>query len=393
MNEIKFRHSANPLVIFGAGVFSELPAMIDDIGNNILIVRGASSMDNNPAWNDFIAALAKRSIRVHELRAEGEPSPEAADEAAEEFRRKSVHGIVAVGGGSAIDLGKAVSAMIPQKGSIEQFLEGVGTSKYDGFKVPFIAVPTTAGTGSEATKNAVISRIGRGGYKKSLRHDNLIPDIALIDPALSLTCPPEVTAASGLDAFTQLLESFVSPKGSPVTDGLARSGMISFAGSFERACADGSDIGARSGMSYAAYCSGAALANAGLGAVHSLAGELGAIRAVPHGVLCGILAPAGHRANIDAMKKLPGKYLSTLEKYSEAGGILSGKVPRGWEDGCGMLVSVMDKWTSDCGLPALSDAGYTAKELEEAAVKAENKNNPVPLSEGERLAILMKNFK
>ena len=388
-NEIDFRYSANPLVIFGAGKFSELPALIDNIGNNILIVHGAS-IESNPMWDEFLAALAKRSVRVHELHSEGEPSPEAVDEAAEEFRRKNVHAIVAIGGGSVIDLGKAVSAMIPQKGSVADYLEGVGKTKHDGFKVPFIAAPTTAGTGSEATKNAVISKAGRGGYKKSLRHDNLIPDIALIDPALTVSCPPEVTAASGLDAFTQLLESFVSPKASPVTDALARSGMGYFARSFAHACADGSDITARSGMAYAAYCSGAALANAGLGVVHSLAGELGAIRAVPHGVLCGILAPAGHRANIDMMRKSPGKYLPILGKYAEAGGIVSGKTPRGWEEGCAMLVSAMDKWTADCGLPTLGDAGYKSKEMEEIASKAENKNNPVQLSAAERLAVLMK---
>ncbi|OHD60153.1 MAG: hypothetical protein A2014_12495 [Spirochaetes bacterium GWF1_49_6] len=143
-------------------------------------------------------------------------------------------------------------------------------------------------------------------------------------------------------------------------------------------------------MAYAAYCSGAALANAGLGVVHSLAGELGAIRAVPHGVLCGILAPAGHRANIDMMRKSPGKYLPILGKYAEAGGIVSGKTPRGWEEGCAMLVSAMDKWTADCGLPTLGDAGYKSKEMEEIASKAENKNNPVQLSAAERLAVLMK---
>ncbi|NPV02772.1 MAG: iron-containing alcohol dehydrogenase [Brevinematales bacterium] len=390
-NEINFRYSANPLVIFGAGKFAELPALIDDIGSNILIVRG-SSIEANPMWDAFLAALAKRSIRVHELLTDGEPSPEAVDEAAEEFRRKNVHAIAAIGGGSAIDLGKAVSAMIPQKGPVEDYIEGVGKMKLDGFKVPFIAVPTTAGTGSEATKNAVISKVGRGGYKRSLRHDNLIPDIALIDPSLTVSCPPEVTAASGLDAFTQLLESFVSPKASPLTDALARSGISYFARSFEQACADGSDISARSGMAFAAYCSGAALANAGLGVVHSLAGELGALRAVPHGVLCGILAPAGHRANIDSMRKSPGKYLEVLVKYSETGGMLSGKNPSGWEEGCGMLTSVMDKWTAERGLPKLGDAGYTSKEMEDVAARSENKNNPVQLSAAERLDVLMKSF-
>jgi len=385
----QFNYHANQVLYFGAGRFTELPRLIDEIGNNVLLVHGASIMDN-PKWDHFLDALAKLSIRTHELISEGEPSPEAVDEAAEEYRRKSVHAVIAVGGGSAVDLGKAVSAMIPQKGSVTDFLEGVGKKKHDGYKVPFIAVPTTAGTGSEATKNAVISRLGKKGYKKSLRQDNLIPDIALVDPELTLSCPHEVTAASGLDGLTQLIESYVSVKATPVTDALVLSALEGYTRAFEGVLADSGDIGARTWMSYMAYCSGAALANSGLGTIHSLAGELGALKPVPHGVLCGTLLAAGHRANIEAMEKNPSKYETALAKYSRVGNLLAGKDCG--LDGCGVLTGMLDKWVGELGLPKLGEAGYTRQEMEEAASRAENKNNPVELDSAARVKILMERY-
>lgn len=191
----------------------------------------------------------------------GEPTPDFVDRVAERYRGESIAWVVGIGGGSAMDAGKAISAMLSQQGSVADFLEGMETRRHDGRKTPYLAVPTSSGTGSEATKNAVLSRIGADGFKCSLRHDNFVPDVALVDPCLMLSCPPEVTAACGLDALTQLIEAYVSSKASPLSDALALDGIAHFAAGFQRAVdAGSSDVDARAHVAYAAFLSGVTLA-------------------------------------------------------------------------------------------------------------------------------------
>ena len=174
-----------------------------------------------------------------------------------------------------MDAGKAISAMLTQEGSVKDYLEGVGHKHPSGNKVPFFAVPTTSGTGSEATKNAVLSEIGPNGYKKSLRHDHFVPDLAIVDPDLTLSCPPGLTAYSGMDAFTQLLEAYVSTKAHPFTDALCEKALELLSGSLLQAYQDGENIEAREAMSYAAWTSGIVLAQVGLGVVHGFASAVG----------------------------------------------------------------------------------------------------------------------
>jgi alcohol dehydrogenase class IV len=202
-----------------------------------------------------------------------------------------------------MDAGKAVSAMIPVEGSIRDYLEGVGEKKHPGDKIPFIAVPTTSGTGSEMTKNAVISEVGEQGFKKSLRHNNFIPELAIIDPEMMLSCPAELTAAAGMDAFTQLLESYVSIQANPMTDALALQGLKQIKKYLLRAYLEGEqNIEARAGMALAAMFSGITLSHAGLGLVHGFASPLGGFYHIPHGVACGSLMAPVFARTIDNLQ-------------------------------------------------------------------------------------------
>ena len=262
-------------ILFGPGRLSDLPQLISSYGKKVLLVTGRSSFPDSEKWPYLSNRLNQDKIVFEIVRITGEPSPAVIDDTAREYRSFDPDVVVSIGGGSVLDAGKAISAMIPVEGTIRNYLEGVGDgSIHSGEKIPFIAIPTTAGTGSEATKNAVISEVGANGFKKSLRHNNFIPDVALVDAELTLSSPEHTTAWSGMDAFTQLLESYLSTTSNPMTDAIAWSGLEHISQYLERVVEDGSDLVARTGMAYAAMCSGITLANAGLGVIHGFASSI-----------------------------------------------------------------------------------------------------------------------
>ena len=199
-----------PEIHFAAGKFADLPGIIANKGRNALIVTGWTSFRKSAQWSDLTKALNEKGVKFSDVHVKNEPSPDLVDNVCLQFRKKKIDLVIGIGGGSALDGAKAISAMLPLNDSVMGYLEGVGAKQHPGCKVPCIAVPTTSGTGSEATKNAVLSKVGETGFKKSLRHDNFTPDIAIVDPLLTLACPPELTAACGMDAFSQLLEAYVS---------------------------------------------------------------------------------------------------------------------------------------------------------------------------------------
>jgi alcohol dehydrogenase class IV len=288
-----FQFSALPEIRFGKGIRTELPAVVSSMGHRVLLLTGSSSIHNSGHGDEIIAGLTKAKLELsHEIIAH-EPSPGMVDEIVDKYRDMGIEVVVAVGGGSVMDAGKAVSAMIPVEGSIKLYLEGVGEREHPGEKIPFIAMPTTSGTGSEMTKNAVLSEVGEQGFKKSLRHDRFIPEMALIDPEMMLSCPAKLTATSGMDAFTQLLESYVSSRSNPMTDALALQGIKQIKKYLLRAYLEGEqNLEARAGMALAAMFSGISLAHAGLGLVHGFASPLGGFYDIPHGVACGsLMAP------------------------------------------------------------------------------------------------------
>ncbi len=385
-----FVFSSLPRIVFGAGAIQEAPRLVADFGTEVLLVTGASAVRKSGRWDALLTGLEAAGIGHRHVSMHGEPSPEQIDTILGLMRNQEIDVVLAWGGGSVLDAGKAISAMLPLEGSVFDYLEDVGTgATHPGDKTPFIAVPTTAGTGSEATKNAVLSRVGPQGFKKSLRHDRFMPDVALIDPELALTCPPPVTAACGLDALTQLLEAFVSTKASPLTDALARSGLAAVRDNLTRAFRDGAqDVAARGGMAYAALLSGVTLANAGLGLVHGLAGPLGGFFPVPHGVACGTLLAPANAATIRRLRETAGPAHPALAKFAEAGRLLAGRDERDSARAADLLVETLAAWTEELQVPRLSAYGITAADLPRLAAAGDNKNNPVALSAEERQAVL-----
>ena len=385
-----FRFVRTPTIVFGAGKFEEVPRMIGDMGKTALVVTGGGSYRASGRWERFIESLKSNGIRHYHVEVSGEPTPEVVDAAAAEFRGKGIDVVMGWGGGSVVDVGKAVSAMLPQGVSVFDFLENVGAgAEHNGVKAPFIAVPTTSGTGSEATKNAVLRRVGAEGFKNSLRHDNLVPDVAVIDPELMVSCPAPVTAACGMDAFTQLLESYVSTQASMMTDALAFSGLECVARSLVRVCTDGAgDVGARGDMAYAALMSGITLANAGLGVVHGFAGPIGGFFDIPHGVVCGTLVGAATEATIKKLMKNHGDNHIALRKYARVGALLCGNGEKDTAKGCAMLVERIGEWTEELKIPRLGAYGIGEGDLDKIVAVLGNKCNPVELDVEEMREVL-----
>lgn len=378
-----------PRIVFGAGTFRELGVIASGLGRRALLVTGASSLRASGHLAALAEEMERRSMRYDHLAVRGEPSPELVDTAVREHRGLGIDLVVAVGGGSAVDAGKAISAMLPLGAPVTDYLEGVGNAAHTGAKLPFIAVPTTAGTGSEATNNAVLSRTGPGGFKRSLRHDNLYPDVALVDPELALSCPPAVSASCGMDALTQLLESYVSVRATPLTDALALSGLERVRDDLRAVCAQGAgDVEARAGMAYAALVSGMALANAGLGVVHGFASAIGGLFTIPHGVICGTLLGEATRANISHLERAGAGGEEVLRRYARAGATLSGWLDCDVREGCGILLDTLDAWTEELDLPRLGEYGLGEQDMDAVLEETSLKANPAALSRGELREVL-----
>ena len=312
--------------------------------------------------------------------------------------------VIGIGGGSALDAAKAIAGLLRSGTTALDHLEGVGRGvPYPGPATPFVAVPTTAGTGSEVTKNAVLAgRLPGAGagtppFKKSFRDERLVAQVAILDPDLLAACPPSVIAGDGMDAVTQLLEAFTSTGASPFTDAIARAGLEAAAGALPRWHARAvagepaeASAGDRAAMAWAACCSGIALANAGLGAVHGIVAALGARYPVPHGVGCGILLAATTRANLSALaQRAPGA--PAAARYAEAGRILAGDPALPDEAARDALLATFDAWTAALGLPRLADFGATPGDF--PALVAESRGssmrtNPIALDDAEIAAIL-----
>lgn len=386
-----FSFSPVPRIVFGAGTFQKLDESIGRYGKKVLIVTGGKSLRAAGHFQDLLDRLHSRSIQVFETLTAGEPTPDLVDDAMEKFRGEGIDVVAAIGGGSVLDAGKAISAMLPQQDSVMEYLEGVGSGKvHNGVKVPFIAVPTTSGTGSEATKNAVLSRVGLNGFKKSLRHDRFVPDVAVLDPVLTLSCPPDITAASGLDAFTQLLEAYVSTQAQPMTDALAFDAMRHVKDCLIPACTSGSgDVNVRAGMAYASLVSGIVLANAGLGIIHGLASPIGGYFNIPHGVVCGTLLAEAVKINVEMLKEAGDAGVEGLKKYAHVGALLSETNMDDIYSSCARLIHILEDWIKKLKIPRLGQYGMTEGDLDRIVVAGSCKNNPIELEKEQIRQLLL----
>lgn len=390
-----FSISRLPRIIFGSGRIKEVPALAAEYGQTALLITGKHSFCSTPRWPSFTASLEAKGMSWLHVTVSGEPSPELVDQTVSQFRSEAIDVVIAIGGGSVLDAAKAIAGLLPHGNSVMDHLEGVGKNiTYRGPSKPFIAVPTTAGTGSEATKNAVLSVQGPEGFKKSFRDECLIPEYAVIDPDLLVSCPRELVAADGMDAFTQLLESYVSLKANPFIDALAWSGMSAFKDGFFAAW-EGTEPTAshgRAAMAYAALLSGITLAQVGLGSVHGLASPLGAYFPIPHGVVCGTLVAAATDVNIKAMlTREPGN--PALAKYAQVGRLLTGHAEMDDTEARTSLTSLLTDWSEKLQLPRLSSYGITETDFPLIVANSRGSSmqtNPIALTDDEINTLLVR---
>jgi len=349
-------------------------------GKKVLMVTGAHWLKDSGILDSINTSLKAGGIELFHISIPGEPSPDRVDRAVEESQSFHPDAVLAIGGGSVLDAGKAIAAMLCHPLDVKNYLEGVGNQKPDGATLPLIALPTTSGTGSEATKNAVLSQPGPEGFKKSLRHDNFVPHTAIIDSDLLVHCPLETTLYSGMDALTQLMEGWFSTESNLFSEMTARQGLELFLGHFPSVLKDLHNSEARAAVALASYLSGLTLAHAGLGTVHAIAGTLGGLTPLPHGLLCSRLIPPVFR---HFAHKIEDK--TNLSKMGWLGNQFHHLWPGVDCTGFEGFIQAMDKLEEQ--LPAYSKP-LEIELLEKAADKSGDKNSPVKTSSIERLQFL-----
>ena len=307
-----------PHIHFGWGIRHKLIESLQQQAYPSVVLISGKSISQPGEFGDQLFQVLKTTGLVKHFIVSGEPSPDIVDEIVQQCDANT-NVVLGLGGGSVLDAAKAIAGLIPSQTSVMDYLEGVGAGKpFHVETCPFIAIPTTAGTGSETTKNAVLSRIGE--FKKSFRDNKLLAKAAWLDPELLTSCPKEVLYSTGMDAFTQLLESYTTLKANPMTDALAWQGMTLFKGAFEdiNSTDQTRQQNGYSNLMLAASLSGTTLANAGLGAVHGLAGPIGAFFEAPHGIVCARLLAPITKQNIESLAKENSEHAKqTLKKYQQ----------------------------------------------------------------------------
>ncbi|HXG47527.1 MAG TPA: iron-containing alcohol dehydrogenase [Methylomirabilota bacterium] len=380
---MRFEFATAGRILFGPGTLKELPALARTYGTRALVVTGS-----NPDRAETLRRMmADQGITCRTCPIAGEPTLEAVERGAETARQEGIEFVLGFGGGSALDAAKAVAALATNAGPALDYLEIIGRGRpLTKPPLPFLAVPTTAGTGAEVTRNAVIaSPVHR--VKASLRSPLLLARVAVVDPELTRDLPPALTAATGLDALTQLIEPYVSPRAHPLTDGFCVEGLPRVARSLRRVWEAPGDAAAREDMALASLLSGLALANAGLGAVHGFAAPVGGRFAAPHGAVCAALLPHAMEVNLQALRSRQPES-PALKRFEHIACLLTGRSGAVAEEGVAWVREV----TAHLQIPSLRSYGVTEADfvpLAEAAAQASSmKGNPVELTTAERIEIL-----
>jgi alcohol dehydrogenase class IV len=380
---MQFEFATATRISFGNGAAKSLSDAAAELGQSVLFVMGKSRQ----RAAEHIDMLRAVGLSVREYHVAGEPTVELVVAGLEEARRAGCDVVIGMGGGSVLDTGKAVAALMRNPGEVLDYLEVVGRGlPLRNASAPYIAIPTTSGSGSEATRNAVLM-VQEKRLKVSLRSIYLLPRLALVDPELTYALDPRQTAASGMDALTQVIEPLLTRVPTPLTDAICREGIFRIAGSLKRAYEDGSDREARENMSLGSLMGGMALANVKLGAVHGLAGPLGGMYPAPHGGICARLLPLVMDVNLRSLRERGGNERQ-LVRFSEVARLLTGSPDAGAEDGI--------SWLQDLGValkvPALRTYGVNASEfpdvIDRARQSSSMKGNPVDLSDAQLMGIL-----
>ena len=379
-----FEFATASRIVFGAGRAADVAPIARELGRNALVVTGRSSERSAPV----VTALVARGVDVVPFVVSGEPDVATIERGRAAARQASRDVVIGIGGGSVIDTAKAIAALATNDGPLTHYLEVVGQGQpLSGPPLPCLAVPTTAGTGSEVTRNAVIGAPAER-VKVSLRHAFLVPRVAIVDPDLTVSLPPNITATTGLDALTQLIEPYVSARANPMTDAICAEGIRAAATALPAAVADGRDRDARTSMALASLWSGMALANAGLGAVHGFAGPIGGRFPAQHGVICAALLPHVMHANLRALEtRAPAS--PALDRFVHVARWLTGRPAAGAADGVEWIRDQVVRFE----IPPLGEYGISAGDVpglvEQASRASSMKANPIALTTDELSAILV----
>ncbi|EDY83165.1 alcohol dehydrogenase, iron-containing superfamily [Verrucomicrobiia bacterium DG1235] len=368
---------------FGEGVSKTIPSLLDESLSPLFVLTGSDSK----RYAQTIGLLTQSGFEVYIHPVNSEPTLKSINQATEAAREAQAKCVVAIGGGSVIDTGKAVAALVTNPGSLLDYLDGVGKGRSLQIpSLPFMAIPTTAGTGSEATRNSVVG-VPKAGVKVSLRSAYMLPTWAVVDPELTYHLPREIAAYTGMDALIQCLEAYLSKNANPLTDGIAREGLRLAARSIRDACSDQLNTEAKSDLCAASLCGGIALANAKLGSIHGFAGSLGGMIDAPHGAICASLLVPCFAANLKALRDRDPQNPSQA-KMDDVATLLTGNP----QAKASYALAWFESLVKDLPLKSLGELGLEATQLDEAARKSANsssmKGNPIELTKFELLEIL-----
>ncbi|MCY1720257.1 iron-containing alcohol dehydrogenase [Prolixibacteraceae bacterium Z1-6] len=380
---LNFSFATASQILFGNHSLEKVPGLVSKMGNKILLVTG-----KNTERAEVLIKLLPTEMEITGFKIESEPSTVMIEQGAKIARENNCEMVVGFGGGSVIDGAKAIAALASNEGELMDYLEVIGKGKaLERAPLPSIAIPTTSGTGAEVTKNSVIKSLEHN-VKVSLRSDLMYPNVAVVDPVLTYSLSPKLTASTGVDALTHLLETFVSNQSNPFIDMICREGLYRISRSLVKAYKNGNDEQARTDMAMASMWGGMALANVKLGAVHGFAGPMGGMFSIPHGEICACLMAAVIQINIEVLTEQG----QNIEKFTELAKILTGSDLAKAED----AIVWADNLIGELKIPSLSQFGLTENDfpelIQKAKVSSSMKGNPVELNDEQLRWILDKSF-